>query len=1013
MAKLIKRVGIVFLILVVTCLLLVSSMLVINVTENDGIVAVTGNKNNISSSDSKVGSGSPIPAIPTAEKEYILQGSNDEMHVIWTEANQYSVDNSAKVKVTLANDWIADINNDYAIATGHRVLKTMVNSDIIFDLNGYTIDKKVREELQDKGEIFYIGDNFTLIDSKYDGNRVNQIYEQYKDDKERLVAELKSLPFGKLKGGSSSDSGAINTSGAASGVVNIYGGIFTENYGPGGGAISTDAGFILNVYDCVMVENHVANQGGAIHTRGPLNMYGGKIVSNSAKSIGGAVAVKAKTGQFVMYGGDIAYNDATSRGGGLYVETANKSDYSFVMYDGNILKNSAAMDGGIVIKNSRGIIYDGRIDGNMATIDTAGIAIWTNSYFEMHGGEIVNNLLKGEKMNGSGAGGMYVGGEATMIMYGGKICNNKIESEIGNVITNGAGINISEAATYTRVSLKGGIIADNTITNPHTSTHGAGIGFYNNNPYKSVLEMGGALQIYNNTVNGEDSDVYLPIDFKINIIESMATGNNGISRIGIDLADNYTGAFTKNYGLFSSTLTESYVFFSNHENEVTERIRENGVYDIGMKEGANFSGYGTWKIVSGSNTITSNSMDGYVELPYVEDGYLVTFEFDGKEQAIWGAGNAISNTQISIQNVGTHRIWNNTTTTLNRGIGVRILPIEVDVLWKNTELLYNGGLQKPTAYIAEDTDCKVEVNGEQIESGNHYLASAVSLSNSNYTIRKSSMYQPFSIAKVKLAKPFGNGSFEYDGSAQTYLPNGYNMVTMDITGNKATEVGSYNAVVSIKDKHNYEWLDGTNEDITLSYAITLAPPVNEETGVYRFIYLAEEGDKQVRKTYKESGLVHGINDSEVNGGKAVIGNIAPNTSVKEFIETLGFDTSKIVLKDNKGKDIYKNNAPVDSITYDNKYELAVGTGWRVEYTNNGNTETIYLSVLGDVTGDGRISAVDVTYLRQIANDKEAYDNLSVEKKLASLVLNLGIVTTADAEIIRNIMDGKISIDLFF
>ena len=77
------------------------------------------------------------------------------------------------------------------------------------------------------------------------------------------------------------------------------------------------------------------------------------------------------------------------------------------------------------------------------------------------------------------------------------------------------------------------------------------------------------------------------------------------------------------------------------------------------------------------------------------------------------------------------------------------------------------------------------------------------------------------------------------------------------------------------------------------------------------------------------------------------------------------------------------------------------------------TETIYLSVLGDVTGDGRISAVDVTYLRQIANDKDVYDNLSVEKKLASLVLNVGIVTTADAEIIRNIMDNKITIDLFY
>ncbi len=177
--------------------------------------------------------------------------------------------------------------------------------------------------------------------------------------------------------------------------------------------------------------------------------------------------------------------------------------------------------------------------------------------------------------------------------------------------------------------------------------------------------------------------------------------------------------------------------------------------------------------------------------------------------------------------------------------------------------------------------------------------------------------------------------------------------------------------------------------------------------VYDFIYL----ENNERKNYKDNEKLHGYNDSDIE--KYILGNIAPNTSVKEFIETLGFDTSKIVLKDNKGKDRYKNNAPVDSATYDNKYELAVGTGWRVEYTNNGNTETIYLSVLGDVTGDGRISAVDVTYLRQVANDKEAYDNLSVEKKLASLVLNVGLVTTADAEIIRNIMDNKLDIKLFF
>ena len=56
--------------------------------------------------------------------------------------------------------------------------------------------------------------------------------------------------------------------------------------------------------------------------------------------------------------------------------------------------------------------------------------------------------------------------------------------------------------------------------------------------------------------------------------------------------------------------------------------------------------------------------------------------------------------------------------------------------------------------------------------------------------------------------------------------------------------------------------------------------------------------------------------------------------------------------------------------------------------------------------------MDITYLRQIANDAELFDSLTIEKKLASLVLNLGVITTADAEIIRNIIDNKVVMDLF-
>ena len=70
-------------------------------------------------------------------------------------------------------------------------------------------------------------------------------------------------------------------------------------------------------------------------------------------------------------------------------------------------------------------------------------------------------------------------------------------------------------------------------------------------------------------------------------------------------------------------------------------------------------------------------------------------------------------------------------------------------------------------------------------------------------------------------------------------------------------------------------------------------------------------------------------------------------------------------------------------------------------------------MLGDINGDGRISASDVIYLREIANDTELYNNLNAEVKLASLIINKGKVTSADSEILINIMNYNVKIDIFY
>ncbi len=191
-----------------------------------------------------------------------------------------------------------------------------------------------------------------------------------------------------------------------------------------------------------------------------------------------------------------------------------------------------------------------------------------------------------------------------------------------------------------------------------------------------------------------------------------------------------------------------------------------------------------------------------------------------------------------------------------------------------------------------------------------------------------------------------------------------------------------------------------------------------ESEIYDYIYF-ENGK---RNNYKDNNLTHAVNDyaksKQVNGGKLILGNILPNTSVNTFIQNINFDRTKVKLYDSNNKLIYdKGNSVtgVDSSLYDKRFELAVGTGWRLEtYTASGaKIEEFALSVLGDSNGDGRISASDVTYIREIANDTALYNSLNAEIKLASLIINKGKVTSADSEIVLNVIAQKLTIDLFY
>ena len=144
------------------------------------------------------------------------------------------------------------------------------------------------------------------------------------------------------------------------------------------------------------IRNNRANAGGAIMVNGGLfELFDGTISNNYALQYGGGLEV-ANGGTLNMYDGAIRDNHAQWYGGGLELNLLS----TFNMYGGAITGNTAAGDGGGGLRVNIGSLFnmfDGLIDGNKVTSDGrfpygGGVAIYSDSTFNMNGGTISNNI---------------------------------------------------------------------------------------------------------------------------------------------------------------------------------------------------------------------------------------------------------------------------------------------------------------------------------------------------------------------------------------------------------------------------------------------------------------------------------------------------------------------------------------------------------------------------------------------------------------------------------------------
>ena len=309
------------------------------------------------------------------------------------------------------------------------------------------------------------------------------------------VTENEATLFG---GGIYSDGTTINDE-ITGGIINISGGVVSENKAVHGGGIRGGGASFLLSGDAVITNNTASGSGGGVYSFRSFNLSGGTISKNKAEKTGGGVFVQGSTGSFTMEGGTISENTATSNGGGVY--TAD----TFTMSSGTISKNEAATGGGIDCVGGTMSMSGGSIAENTATANGGGVRA-NGTSFIMTEGEISKN----KAANGGGVD--YTGG--TMSMSGGSITEN-------TATTNGGGVR----AGGTSFTMTGGEISKNTATG------GQGGGIWASKP--ATISAG---KIIGNSANTFGGGIFIsgnaPVtisggEFTENIVTS-ATGGAGI-----------------------------------------------------------------------------------------------------------------------------------------------------------------------------------------------------------------------------------------------------------------------------------------------------------------------------------------------------------------------------------------------------------------------------------------------------------------------------------------------------
>ncbi len=389
--------------------------------------------------------------------------------------------------------------------------------------------------------------------------------------------------------------------------------------------------------------------------------------------------------------------------------------------------------------------------------------------------------------------------------------DTKIENNtIGKItITNAEGVDVTNC--YSNIVTSAGKLTVNPITTPIVVTAGSDTKVYNGTELTK--------NTYTNT-NG----VLLPGDMlEVTITGSQkfaGSSNNVVSNVkvmrnGEDITDNYTFGTHVN-GVLEVTSAEQPLAISD------QYVKVNGSISKGYLE----------------QSVTGNV--GNIDFT-IKSGDALTYDAVNNEYL---AGTTVGDVVMTVTAVKVELGGDNTPEwkETSKEFTIHVVnktDVNIGGLSNNETFTYDGNPKKPTGTISVSagtvniSDLKVLYEGTgsttyskdtaPTNAGTYTVTYKVPDTNANYA---GTFSVAFTIKKAQLEKvTLVENTFEYTGDEIVSDGSNFDSNKMNVSGDiKATNVGNYSITVSLKDKDNYEWKDGTTTDLVLNWSITQATP---------------------------------------------------------------------------------------------------------------------------------------------------------------------------------------------